>query len=348
LILAAPIAFIAGISRAASRGIIVKGGNAIESLGEVRAVLLDKTGTLTLGTPEIAHTITFEQFEEEELLRLTASLDQLSAHVLAEALVHGVEARGISLEIPTDVREVPGQGISGLVAGRRVMAGTRDLITASAATGLEDVDRRLREFDGESHAKVYVAVDNRLAGVLLLADKLRDDARDMTNRIHAMGIRHIAMVTGDHQTTARQIADQVGIDDVYAQLSPEEKLAIVRRMQTDPDTHPVVMVGDGINDAPALALADIGIAMGTAGATASAEAADAVITVSRIDRVADAIEIGRRSVRIATQSVVAGLALSVIAMGFAAVGMIAPVAGALLQEGIDVAVILNALRALRG
>ncbi len=348
LILAAPIAFIAGISRAASQGIIVKGGSAIESLGEVRAVLLDKTGTLTLGTPEIAHIITCEHFAEDELLRLTASLDQLSAHVLAEALVHDVEDRGISLEIPTDVREVPGQGISGLVGARRVTAGTRDLVSNSAVTGLKSVEARLGEVDGDSHAKVFVAVDGRLAGVLLLADKLRDDAKDMTNRIHAMGIRHIAMVTGDHQTTARQIADQVGIDDVYAQLSPEEKLAIVRRMQSDSKTHPVVMVGDGINDAPALALADIGIAMGTAGATASAEAADAVITVSRIDRVADAIEIGRRSMRIASQSVVAGLGLSVVAMGFAAIGMIPPVAGALLQEGIDVAVILNALRALRG
>ncbi|MBI4898848.1 MAG: heavy metal translocating P-type ATPase [Actinobacteria bacterium] len=348
LILAAPIAFIAGISRAASQGIIVKGGSAIESLGQVRAVLLDKTGTLTLGTPEIDHIITCEGFAEEELLQMTASLDQLSAHVLAEALVHGVEARGITLDIPYDVREVPGQGISGCVSGRRVLAGTRDLVTASAVSGLEDAERRVARFDGDGHATVYVAVDGRLVGVLLLADKLRDDARDMTDRIHAMGIRHIAMVTGDHQSTARRIADQVGIDDVYAQLSPEEKLAIVRRMQSDSETHPVVMVGDGINDAPALALADIGIAMGTAGATASAEAADAVIIVSRIDRVADAIDIGRRSLRIASQSVVAGLGLSVIAMVFAAAGTISPVAGALLQEGIDVAVILNALRALRG
>lgn len=347
LILAAPIAFIAGISRAASRGIIVKGGSAIEALGRTKAVLLDKTGTLTLGTPEIDHIVTLNDFDPDELLRLTASLDQLSAHVLAEALVHGVEARGVVLEVPTNVRESPGAGITGRVGGREVMAGTADLLTVAGITGLADIDRKAERFNGDGHAKVYVAIDGELSGVLLLADKLRDDARDMTRAIHDQGIHHIAMLTGDHQGTADEIADQVGIDDVYAELTPEAKLAIVRRMQQDPETHPVVMVGDGINDAPALALADIGIAMGTAGATASAEAADAVITVPRIDRVAEAIAIGRRSHSIASQSVLAGLGLSIVAMGFAAAGMIPPVAGALLQEVIDVAVILNALRALR-
>lgn len=347
LILAAPIAFIAGISKAASRGIIVKGGNAIEALGRARAVLLDKTGTLTLGTPEIDHVITCDGFDENELLRLTASLDQLSAHVLAEALVHGVEERGVRLEIPVEVKEIPGQGITGKVSGRTVAAGTKELMQARNVEGLSEAEARCESFDGAAHAKVYVAVDDKLAGVLLLSDKLRDDARSMTDAIHALGIAQIAMVTGDNLETAREIAEQLGIDEVYARLVPEEKLAIVRRMQSDPRTHPVVMVGDGINDAPALALADIGIAMGTAGATASSEAADAVITVNRVDRVADAIVIGRRSTRIATESVLAGLGMSIVAMAFAARGMIPPVAGALLQEGIDVAVILNALRALR-
>lgn len=347
LILAAPIAFIAGISKAASRGIIVKGGNAIEALGRARAVLLDKTGTLTLGTPEIDHVITCDGFDENELLRLTASLDQLSAHVLAEALVHGVEERGVRLEIPVEVKEIPGQGITGKVSGRTVAAGTKELMQARNVEGLSEAEARCESFDGAAHAKVYVAVDDKLAGVLLLSDKLRDDARSMTDAIHALGIAQIAMVTGDNLETAREIAEQLGIDEVYARLVPEEKLAIVRRMQSDPRTHPVVMVGDGINDAPALALADIGIAMGTAGATASSEAADAVITVNRVDRVVDAIVIGRRSTRIATESVLAGLGMSIVAMAFAARGMIPPVAGALLQEGIDVAVILNALRALR-
>lgn len=348
LILAAPVAFIAGISRAASAGIIVKGGNAIEALGQTRAVLLDKTGTLTLGTPEIDHIITVGDVDEDELLRLTASLDQLSAHVLAEALVHGVEARGVVLEIPSDVREEPGKGIRGMVSGREVLAGTAELLRLHGIDDLADVDARVDRFNGDGHARVYVALDGEIAGVLLLADKLRDDASELTRSIHGQGIRHIAMVTGDHESTAREIADQVGIDDVYSQMTPEEKLAIVRRMQSDPDTHPVVMVGDGINDAPALALADVGIAMGTAGATASSEAADAVITVNRIDRVSTAISIGRRSLHIARQSVLIGLGLSVAAMAFAAAGLIPPVAGALLQEAIDIGVILNALRALRG
>lgn len=347
LILAAPIAFIAGISRAASRGIIVKSGSAIEALGETKSVLLDKTGTLTLGTPRIDHIIAIGSVDADELLRLTASLDQLSAHVLAEALVHDVERRGVVLDIPSEVSESPGRGISGVVSGRHVIAGTSELMNASGVDEVATVDAMAEDFNGEGHAKIYVAVDGQLAGLLLLADTLRDDARDMTRAIHAHGIHHIAMLTGDHASTAREIAERVGIDDVYAELTPEAKLEIVKQMRDDPERHPVVMVGDGINDAPALALADVGIAMGTAAATASAEAADAVITVPRIDRVAEAIAIGRRSRLIASQSVLAGLGLSVIAMGFAAVGMIPPVAGAMLQEVIDVAVILNALRALR-
>jgi P-type E1-E2 ATPase len=192
-----------------------------------------------------------------------------------------------------------------------------------------------------------VGVDGRLTAVLVMGDRLREDAGDLVTGLRETGIRHVALVTGDRESIAEDVGRRVGVDRVYGEQSPEDKLEVVRSLQTSPELRPVVMVGDGINDAPALALADVGIAMGAAGATVSSETADAVIVVDRVERVAEALRIGRRSLGIARQSVLVGIALSLVAMGFAAFGFIAPVAGALLQEVIDVAVILNALRALR-
>ncbi len=215
-----------------------------------------------------------------------------------------------------------------------------------------DITRAARTLDdpgGDAgRARVLVGVDGRVTGVVVMSDHLRADAHLLVQHLRDAGVVHVAMVSGDRAAIAREIGRQVGIEDVHAEQSPEAKLDVVRSLQDRPETRPVVMVGDGVNDAPALALAEVGIAMGAAGMTVSSETADAVITVDRIDRVADAVRIGRRSLGIARQSVVFGIGLSVVAMGFAALGYITPVGGALLQEVIDVAVILNALRALRG
>jgi heavy metal translocating P-type ATPase len=345
LILAAPIAIVSGVSRAARAGVIVKGGTAIERLGEARTVLLDKTGTLTLGEPAVEQVLPFGDYEVEEVLRLGASVDQLSAHVLAEALVHDAEERRLSLSEPIDAIEKPGQGIEGSVDGRRVAVGS--------LAWLRQRGYEIGEAEGVGDgggdaglAKVLVGVDGHLAGVVVMADRLRDDARELANELRAAGVRRVAMVTGDRLAVAERIAADTGLDSVYAEQSPEQKLAVVRGMRSDPELSPVVMVGDGVNDAPALALADVGIAMGGPGATVSSDTADAVITVDRIDRVVTAVSIGRRSLGIARESVVFGIGLSLVAMGFAAFGYIQPIGGALLQEGIDVAVILNALRAL--
>jgi heavy metal translocating P-type ATPase len=345
LILAAPIALISGISRAARSGIVLKGATAIEKLGTARTVLLDKTGTLTLGTPEIERIVSFDGLESDELLRLAASLDQLSAHVLAEALVGSARKRGLSLQFPRQVDEKPGQGIEGRVGNRTVAVGSpawlreRGIRTAGVEKLLED--------EPSGRAKVIVGVDGRAAGAIVMGDHLREDAPELVERLHAAGVKRVAMVTGDQQNVAEEIARQLGVDNIYADQSPEDKLEVVRETRSHPEWQPVVMVGDGVNDAPALALADVGVAMGSAGATVSSETADAVITVDRIGRVADAVLVGRRSFGIARQSVVAGMGLSIVAMVFAAFGYISPLAGALLQEAIDVAVILNALRALR-
>jgi heavy metal translocating P-type ATPase len=346
LILAAPIAIVSGVSRAARLGVIVKGGAAIERLGEARTVLLDKTGTLTLGTPAVQEVVAFDGHAEEEVLRLAASVDQLSAHVLAEALVHDAERRQISLAEPTDAVEEPGQGIAGEVEGHRVAVGSSGWLRSR---GYDTASAEMGRGDGEDAglARVLVGVDRKVVGMVVMADRLRDDARALADELRAAGVRRVAMVTGDRRSVAERIAADTGLDRLYAEQSPEDKLDIVRSMRSDPELAPVVMVGDGVNDAPALALADVGIAMSGPGATVSSETADAVITVDRIDRVATAVSVGRRALHIARQSVVFGIGLSVVAMGFAAVGYIPPVAGALLQEGIDVAVILNALRALK-
>ncbi len=348
LILAAPIALISGVSRAARLGVIVKGAGTIEKLGRVRTVLFDKTGTLTLGRPEIEQIEVLDGLASDDLLRLAASVDQLSAHVLAEALVHSVESRGLELDFPEEIVEEPGQGIEGSVDGHRVAVGSRDWLTRRgyAASGAA-LDAAL---DGAEPgwARVFVGVDGDLAGVILMGDRVRGGAAKLTASLRAVGVRHIALVTGDRRDVAEAVAERVGVDRVYAETSPADKIEVVRNARGQPELRAVLMVGDGVNDAPALAMADVGIAMGSAGATVSSETADAVITVDRIDRVSDAVRIGRRSLAIARQSVLAGMGLSFVAMGFAAFGYIAPVFGALLQEGIDVAVIVNALRAVRG
>ena len=348
LILAAPIALVSGLSRAARNGIIVKGAGAIETLGEARTVLFDKTGTLTVGTPEVREIVTLNGLARGEVLRLAASVDRLSAHVLGQALVRAAQESALDLTMPSDVDEEPGQGIAGTVDGRRIAVGSRAFLRAQGYDPDAVAGASLATGRGSGEAHVLVGIDGDPAGVIVMADELRPDADRIVDRLRREGVRHVAMVSGDRASVAQRIGDALGVDRVYAEQSPEDKLEVVRTLRNDPALSPVIMVGDGVNDAPALAIADLGIAMGAAGATVSSETADAVITVDRVDRVADAVHIGRRALFIARQSVLAGMGLSIAAMGVAAAGYLQPVAGALFQEVVDVAVILNALRALRG
>ncbi|HYF25702.1 MAG TPA: heavy metal translocating P-type ATPase [Baekduia sp.] len=348
LILAAPIALVSGLSRAARAGVIVKGAGTIETLGQARTILFDKTGTLTVGTPDVREVVPADGLEPDEVLRLAASVDRLSAHVLGEALVRAATARGLELTIPTALREDPGQGIEGTVEGRRVAVGSRAFLVAAGYDRAAVEELASAGLHGSGEARVLLGVDGRPGGVIVMADELRPDAARIVERLRDEGIQRIVLASGDRRTVAERIGAQVGVDEVHAELSPEDKVGVVRGLREGPGRGPVIMVGDGVNDAPALAVADVGIAMGAAGATVSSETADVVITVDRVDRVADAVHAGRRSLHIARQSVLAGMGLSIAAMLVAAAGHLPPVAGALLQEGIDLAVILNALRALRG
>ena len=348
LILAAPIALVCGLSRAARSGVIVKGAGAIETLGEARTVLFDKTGTLTVGTPEVREIVPRGGHDASELLRLAASIDAMSAHVLGGALVHAAADTELTLSVPTGIREEPGQGIQGMVDGCAVAVGSRAFMRTAGLPANEIASATVLPGHGSGEAHILVGVDGHVGGVIVMSDELRPDATRIVERLRSEGVRHVAMVSGDRRSVAQRIGSELGVDRVYAEQSPEDKLEVVRSLRGDPQLRPVIMVGDGVNDAPALALADLGIAMGAAGATISSETADAVITVDRVDRVADALHTGRRALHIARQSVLAGMGLSLGAMAIAGLGYLPPVAGALFQEVIDLAVILNALRALRG
>jgi heavy metal translocating P-type ATPase len=348
LILAAPIAFVGGLSRAAKAGVIVKGAGVLERLGAVSVVLLDKTGTVTSGEPDVERIVRLGTMDEDAILRHAASVDQLSAHVLGESLVRTAIARGLALEMPTDVDESPGRGIAGRVDGRRVAVGSTGWLDERGYHGVRArADAALDGEDGAGRARILVGVDGRLEGVIVMADHLRPGADRIAAELHDAGVERVALVSGDRIDVAREVAASLGIDEVFAEQDPADKLRVVDDVRAG-TSGAVLMAGDGINDAPALALADVGLAMAGKGATVSSEAADVVVVVDRADRIPFAVRVGRRSLAIARQSVVAGLALSVGAMGFAALGYLPPVWGALFQEVIDVAVILNALRAVRG
>ena len=344
LILAAPIALISGMSRAAQAGVILKGSHVVEQLGRARTILLDKTGTVTIGIPEVRRVTSLWEVSEDEHLRIAGSVEQLSPHVLAGALVRAARDRGLVLTVPGRTREELGQGIAGVVDGHDVAAGSPAWLTAR---GIDGARAALAAPVVDGEALVAVAIDGRFAGTITMGDRLRDDADQLVRRLRAAGVAEIALVTGDRRAVAEEIGRRIGVDAVYPDQTPEDKVAVVRAIQSRTAARPVVMVGDGINDAPALAAADVGIAMAASGATISSETADAVVLVDSVDRVGAAVEASGRALRIARQSILAGIGLSLAAMVLAAFGFIPPIAGALLQEGIDVAVILNALRALR-
>ena len=344
LILAVPAAIMAGVSRAARSGIIMKGGAPLETLARSQVVLLDKTGTVTAARPIVVAVEPLGALSAEELLRQAGALEQLSVHPFAPAILAEARARRLQLAFPEGVHEQMGAGIGGTVDGHRVAVGQHDFVVPDTArtVAVRSVELRAAA-DGSSC--VFVAIDGTLAGALLLQDHIRPEAPRVLRSLRRYGIRRIHLVTGDHPDVAELVADALGIDRLFAERAPEDKVDVVRAARREGIT---AMVGDGINDAPALALADVGIAMGGRGATAASEAADIVLTSDRFEGVVRAVQIAQRTRRIALQSVWVGMGLSVIAMGFAAAGFIPPISGALLQEGIDVLVILNALRALTG
>ena len=345
LILAVPIAVVAGISRSAKRGIIVKGGGALETLARGSVLMFDKTGTLTSGVPTVADVESFGELDATEILRLAASLDQVSPHVLAAAVVRAARDRGVELEFPEAVTEQHGAGIDGQVGPHHVALGKASFVAGGRPLprGARDVRRRSM-LDGSSC--VFVAVDGEVSGAFVIDDPIRPDTPRVIRSLRRTGIRRVVMVTGDHPDVAESVGAALGVDRILSERAPDEKVEAVEAERDEGGV--IVMVGDGLNDAPALAAADVGVAMGARGATASSEAADMVLVVDRLDRLVEAMTIAKRSRSIAVQSVVMGMGLAFGFMFLGAFGWFGPVAAAIVQEGIDVASILNALRALGG
>ncbi len=337
LLIAAPVAFLGGLSRAAKSGVIMKSGAVIEQIARVRSAAFDKTGTLTQGRPELVEVRPAAGFDADEILQLAASAEQYSSHVLADGIRRAADARGLVLHAAREASETATNGVAATIAGRTVVVGKPAYVASLAP----DTVRAQLE-PGEAAA--YVAVDGRFAGVLVLADAARPEASAVISWLRLHDVDRVAMLTGDVDSTAESVGRRLGIDEIHAELLPPEKVRLAAEMQP----RPVLMVGDGVNDAPVLAAADIGIAMGAKGATAAGDAADVVILVDSLAKVVDAVSIGRHTLRVALTAIWIGIGLSVGLMIVAMTGVIPAVVGALVQELVDLATILYALRALSG
>ncbi|MGL9892832.1 heavy metal translocating P-type ATPase [Enterococcus mundtii] len=325
LILAAPVALVAGMSRSSKSGIVVKTGTAVEKLAETKTIAFDKTGTITKGILEVTGVAPVDGFSEVELLRVAASAEQGSAHILARSLVQAVP----QLLPVTDLKEISGQGITATVDGMQVKVGNARFIDVPEAK--------------TDTTAIYVSIDGKYAGTIYFSDTIRPEASKTIANLKAQGITDLLMVTGDGRTVAKAIAEEVGLTEVHARCLPQDKLTILTSIPKE--KRPVTMVGDGVNDAPALTVADVGIAMGAHGSTAASESADVVILKDDLERVAEAVMISRETMKVAKQSVLIGIFVCVFLMIVASTGVIPALFGAMLQEVVDTVSILSALRA---
>ncbi|MDB5165021.1 MAG: Lead, cadmium, zinc and mercury transporting ATPase [Candidatus Saccharibacteria bacterium] len=336
LILAAPIALISGMARASKYGIIVKTGGALERLAETKSIAFDKTGTLTRGELVVDSITAYGDYTQTDILTLAASLEQNSNHVVAHALVAQAKAKNIKLNKAKHIQEISGRGLRAVLRGQEILIGRLSLLEENNVTLPSSFKHA-----SVNQTAVYIAVGGALAGVVTFKDEPRPEAKSTLARLHELGIRETIMITGDNEATARAVAKSLGIDQVHAEALPADKLRILEQTTY----RPIVFVGDGVNDAPALTAADVGIALGARGSTAASESADMVIMLDDVSRVATAYEIAKRTFQIARQSILIGIGLSVALMAIFATGKFSPLTGAIVQEVVDVFVIFNALRA---
>ncbi len=336
LLLGAPIALISGMSRAAKNGIIIKTGSAIEKLAEVQTIAFDKTGTLTQGRPTVDQVKTFGKFTQKEVLAYAAGMEQSSNHVLAQAIITAAREQKVANLKAKQVSEEAGHGLKGRLQGKTIQLGRLDSLQNDGV----ELPKGFKA-NSVTQTATFVAINGQLAGVITFIDEIRPESKKTLTRLAKAGIRHTLMVTGDNSTVAKQIAKKLGIEDVRAEALPVDKLTAIEQVQHGP----VAFVGDGVNDAPVLTAADVGIALGARGSTAASESADVVIMLDDISKVADGVEIAKRTFFIAKQSILMGIFISIGLMGIFATGKFKPIYGAAVQELVDVAVIFNALRA---
>lgn len=330
LILAAPIAFVSGMSRTSRNGIIVKSGTALEKLSSAKTIAFDKTGTITMGKLKVGEFKTANAFSDETVLAYAVSIEQNSSHVMAEAIVDYAKERQLKLFKAEDLTELTAQGIKGTVDGHLVMVGQGGFVT----------DEPVDEVKGSG---VYVSIDGKYAGVYSLLDQIRPESKSTIKKLKDFGIKNVLMISGDKKEATNMVASEVGITKAYPLSLPADKVKIINGL--DKEYHPTIMVGDGVNDAPALALADVGIARGYKGANAASESADAVILQDDLSKVSTVVKISRDTLKIAREAVLIGIFICVALMIIAAFGFIPTIFGALSQEVVDTVAILYALRA---
>jgi heavy metal translocating P-type ATPase len=336
LILGAPIALISGMSRAARHGVIIKSGSALEQLASAKTIAFDKTGTLTQGKPRVSSITTFNGATRNGVLELAAAAEQSSNHILAKAIVE--KARSSKVRIPKlkGVKEVTGQGLQATYKGKEVLVGKLSFIKSRDVA----IPKNL-PISAKAQTAAFVANDGKLLGVINFSDEIREESRSTITRLKHAGIKHLLMVTGDNKTTAKAIARKLGITDVEAECLPADKLIAIENVKDKP----VAFVGDGVNDAPVLTASDVGIALGARGSTAASESADVVVMLDDISKVVDSVEIAKRTLFIAKQSILIGIFISIGLMFVYSTGKFSAVSGAAIQELVDITVIINALRA---
>jgi heavy metal translocating P-type ATPase len=336
LLLAAPIAVISGMARASRFGIIVKTGSALERLAQIKTIAFDKTGTVTTGILKVEGVKAYGKSSPEEVLAMAAGLEQNSNHVVAAAIISAAGEQNIKYGKAKHVKEISGRGLQAQLKGRSVLAGRLSLLK-------EEGVKLPARFNENSAGKtaVYIALDGELAGAITLSDQVRPESQATLNHLRQMGLKNIVMVTGDNRAAAQAIAEPLGISEIHADALPAGKLHVIEKLSG----RPVAFVGDGVNDAPVLTAADVGIALGARGSTAASESADMVIMLDEVGRVAAGVEIAKRTFAIARQSILIGIGMSAVLMLVFATGKLSPLTGAVAQEAIDVFVIFNALRA---
>jgi heavy metal translocating P-type ATPase len=346
LILATPVAILGGMNQCARRQILLRNGGALEALGATTAVLFDKTGTITIGHPQVSRVIAVDSVGEADVLRFAAAVEQGSGHLLARTVVREAERRGQVGTRATTVVEVPGRGVEGDVEGSRVAVGARSFIAERHPAARPEIEKVENADGNQATLRAYVAIDGALVGLIEYADMIRPGMSELVTCLRSAGVPHVMLLSGDRAENARAVAQAVGIEESRGDMLPQDKVDVVKRLIDDGES--VVMIGDGTNDAPALSTATVGVALASHGRGIATEAADVILLADEPSRLLDGIQISRRTMRIARQSIWAGLGISAVGMLFAALGRIPPIAGAAIQELVDLAVIVNALRASRG
>ena len=343
LIFATPTGIISGINKAAKNGIVIKTGTGIEQLGKAKAIFFDKTGTITFGIPKLEYLKPIGNIDSDTLLRNLAGIEQMSSHPAAKSVLILAEGKFAKLPNPENFHEISGAGVEGDIEGQHIVIGSENVFLKMNPTLMEDIQNAKMQIDSNGKMLAFVTINGNLSGILIFSDLIRPNVESMIHRLHDLGIKKAAILTGDNLKNANNIAEKAGILTVHANLLPEQKVDIIKKAKEQHSN--VIMVGDGINDAPSLATATTGIAMGYGGTAISAATSDIVLLVDDITKITTAVEISQHTTKIVKQGIIFGIGASFVLMGFASLGYISPVYGALFQEILDVTVILNALRA---